>query len=129
MAKRQYKTNKDYKSIAIRFNIKDKDEKKLFLFLNSMGSEDRTTFIQELYNKKGNIEENKISGKNEMSIYECRLFDIVEKMVGDKGTQLVTKPSAQDMTESIPNVVLKKGNMTESRYSIKILTVTTLKNY
>lgn len=78
---RKYTTNKDYKSITIRFNLKDKEEKKLFVFLNSMGSEDRTTFILELYNQKH--VENTMQN-NEMSVYEKRLFDIVEKSVVQK---------------------------------------------
>lgn len=77
--KRKYSTNKDYKSIAIRFNLKDKEEKKLFVFLNSMNSEDRTTFIYELYNKKGSVVRDL---KNlEMTIYEKKLFDLVEKVI------------------------------------------------
>lgn len=81
MGKRQYKTNKDYKSIAIRFNFKEKEEKKLFVILNSMSSEDRTTFILELYNKNGASMEQNIEKPIEMSIYEKKLFRIVERAI------------------------------------------------
>lgn len=79
MAKRQYSVNKNYKSISIRFNIKSKEEKNLFNFLNSMTSEERTSFILSMYKQRGSIEGN--NANKQMSIYEQKLFDLVEKAI------------------------------------------------
>lgn len=106
MSKRSYKVDKSYQSISIRFNIKDKEEKKLLVFLNSMSSEDRTTFILELYQKKGNIQ-NQSERSNEMSVYEKRLFEIVEKAVSVQsgGSQSKNLINTDIQTETI-----KKSN-------------------
>jgi hypothetical protein len=113
MAKRQYKVNKDYKSIAVRFNIKDKDEKDLFVFLNSMSSEDRTTFILGMYQQRAKMNDSQNQGK-EMSIYERRLFRSLDKAI-DGLMQSSPKMSIPGFKTPVPVPEQRTGNGLKSK--------------
>ena len=112
--KRKYNLNKDYKSITVRFNFTEKKEKALFVFLNSMSPEDRTTFILEMYEKRAEKNNNLRDQSGKMTVYEEKLFEIVGKAIENPVSHTVLKTPAMGMTESnLPSILIPDSTKRE----------------
>lgn len=111
-----------FKTISVKLDMNNKEQRMFFNILYSLNMNDRSDFVFELYKRKQPQLEN--INQNEMSIYEKKMFDLIEIAIKTKQSVVTQQQPVMVSPSTIPTSFPKP-----IKNSSGIKTVTSAVNY